>query len=199
MARLKNIIQTTQTVDTISTTYNGPTIDITSISLFSAECVVDVNTPAAKTFTADSTTDIFTAASNGFTTGLKGQASTTVTLPTGLLPVTDYFVIVVTANTFKLATSLANALAGTAIDISDNGTGTQTFTPTSIAGANVRLQKSNDAVNWADEGSATNITADANVFLEKVDCCFKYLRVSYTLTAGSLSASNIIIGKGIDG
>lgn len=200
MARLKNLIEKTQTVSTIVTTAYSDAIDITGVSLFSAECVVDVNTPSAKTFTADDASDTFTTAAHGYTTGLKGQASNSGgALPTGLSGATDYFVIVLTSSTFKLATSLANALAGTALTISSNGTGTQTFTPTSIAGANVKLQKSNDGTNWADEGSSTSITVDANVFLEKADCCFKYLRVAYTLTAGSLSASNIIVGKGVDG
>lgn len=200
MARLKNIVDLTQTTGTIVTTAYSDAINLTGISLFSAQCVVDVNTPSAKEFTADNTTSTFTAAAHGFTTGLKGQVSNAGgALPTGLSGSTDYFVIVLTANTFKLATSLANALAGTALTISDDGTGTQTFTPTAIAGANVKLQKSNDGSSWTDEGSATNITVDANIFLEKADCCFKYMRVAYTLTAGSLSASNLILGKGLDG
>jgi hypothetical protein len=199
MARLKNLIDKTQTVDTIVTTSFGAQIDVTAVSLFSVQCVVDVNTPAAKTFTADNTTETFTAAAHGFTTGLKTQVSTTVALPTGLLVLTDYFVIVLTANTFQLATSLANAQAGTNLLISSDGTGVQTITPTAIAGANVKLEKSNNGSNWTDEGSATNITADANIFLEKVDPCFKYMRVSYTLTAGSLSATNLVVGKGLDG
>lgn len=203
MARLKNIIEKSLTIATITTTAYSDPIDITGVSVFSAECVVDVNTPAAPTFTADAATDIMTAAANGFTTGLKGQASNSGgALPTGLSGSTDYFVIVVTADTFKLATSLANALAGTAINITTNGTGTQTFTPTSIAGATVKLQKSNtpsDANSWVDEGSATTITADSYNFLEKVDPSAKAMRVAYTLTAGSLSATNYIIGKGVDG
>jgi hypothetical protein len=200
MARLKNIIETSQTVATITTTAYSPAVDVSGVSLFSAACVVDVNTPAAKAFTADNTTEIFTAAANGFVLGLKTQVSNSGgALPTGLSAGTDYFVVPVTADTFKLATSLADALAGTTLSISSDGTGTNTITPTAIAAANVKLQKSNDNVNFADEGSATNITADGTVFLEKADCCFKWIRVAYTLTAGSLSAVNQIIGKGLDG
>lgn len=203
MARLKNILEFSQAVATINTTYYSDAISLDGVQVFSAECVVDVNTPVAATFTADAATDIMTAAASGFTTGLKGQASNSGgALPTGLSGSTDYFVIVVTANTFKLATSLANALAGTAINITTNGTGTQTFTPTSIAGGTVKLQKSNtptDANSWVDEGSATNITADSYNFLEKVDPSAKAMRVAYTMTAGSLSATNYILGKGIDG
>jgi len=201
MARLKNILEKSETVATIVTTYNGPWYDVSGCSVFSAQCVVDVNTPAPADFTANSATSIFTAAANGFTTGLKGRLSNSGGgLPTGLSAGVDYFVIVVTANTFKLATSLSDAQAGTALTISTNGTGTQTFTPTSIAGGTVKLQKTNDTSQTAvDEGSATNITADASLVLEKVDPSCKYMRVSYTLTAGSLSATNYILGKGIDG
>jgi hypothetical protein len=203
MARLKNIIEKSQTVATITTTYYSEAIDITGVSVFSAEIVADVNTPTAKVFTADNATETFTTVAHGYTTGLKGQTTNSGGgLPTGLSAGTDYFVIVVTADTFKLATSLANALAGTNLTISTDGTGTQTFTPTSIAGANVKLQKSNtpsDSLSWVDEGNATNITADGYTFLEKVDPSAKAMRVAFTLTAGSLSATNYILGKGVDG
>lgn len=203
MARLKNILEFSQAVATINTTYYSEAIPLDGVQVFSAECVVDVNTPIAKTFTADAATDTMTSVASGFTTGLKGQASNSGGgLPTGLSGSTDYFVIVVTADTYKLADSLAHALAGTAINITTNGTGTQTFTPTAIAGGNVKLQKSNtplDSGSWVDEGSATNITADGYVYLEKVDPSGKAMRLAYTLTAGSLSATNYILGKGIDG
>ncbi len=45
-------------------------------------------------------------------------------LPSPLAPVTDYWLIVVDANTIKLATSQANALAGTAINLTSVGSGT---------------------------------------------------------------------------
>lgn len=83
----------------------------------------------AATFTAGAGTDLLTISSHGYFTGLKLQVSTTTTLPGGLSASTDYYVIYVSANTFKLATSLANALAGTYIDITSAGTGTHTATP----------------------------------------------------------------------
>jgi len=43
-------------------------------------------------------------------------------IPTGLAPVTDYYVIVVDANTIKLASSSANALANVPLSFSSNGT-----------------------------------------------------------------------------
>jgi hypothetical protein len=51
-------------------------------------------------------------------------------LPTGIAAATDYWVIRVSANTFKFATTLANALAGTGINLTADGTGTQTLSDT---------------------------------------------------------------------
>lgn len=55
------------------------------------------------------------------------QFTTTVTLPAGLVLVTDYWTIKTAAGTFKVATSLANAKAGIAVDITDTGTGVHTI------------------------------------------------------------------------
>ena len=48
-------------------------------------------------------------------------------LPSGLAVDTNYWINVLTANTFSFATSKANALAGTVITLSTAGTGTQTL------------------------------------------------------------------------
>lgn len=76
--------------------------------------------------------DTFAVASNTdkWLTGMKVQVSSTGTLPTGLVAATDYWVIRDTATTIKFATTLANALAGTAIDITAAGSGTHTVTHT---------------------------------------------------------------------
>jgi hypothetical protein len=84
------------------------------------------------TFTADDTTDIITMTSttnvpSNILTGTRVQLTTTTTLPAGLALATNYFVIKVTDSTFKLATSYANAIAGTAINITSTGTGTHTM------------------------------------------------------------------------
>jgi hypothetical protein len=204
MSRLQSLIDKTITVSSITTTDTSAALSMDGVEALSVQVVADVNTPSAKAFTA-ADTDICTAAAHGFPTGLKGQASNSGgDLPTGLAAVTDYFVISTGTNTFKLAASLVDALAGTAVDITDAGTGTHTFTPTALAGANVRLQKSNSTKDqidagtavWDDEGSATNITADADVWLEKDRPAFKWARVRFTLTAGSLSATSYVLAKG---
>jgi hypothetical protein len=47
-------------------------------------------------------------------------------LPAGLTTATTYYIIKVDANTYKLATTLANAVAGTAVDLTDFGSSTLT-------------------------------------------------------------------------
>lgn len=85
------------------------------------------------TFSADSSTDIITYTStasipSNLLTGTRVRLTTTTTLPGGLATATDYYLIRVSDTTAKLATSYANAIAGTAINITDAGTGTHTIT-----------------------------------------------------------------------
>lgn len=89
---------------------------------------LDANNAAGQAFTAAST-DICTATAHGYETGDRVRVTTTAAdLPAGLAVDTTYYVIKLTADTFKLASSDANATAGTAVDISDAGTGTHTIT-----------------------------------------------------------------------
>lgn len=83
------------------------------------------------TFSADAGTDVCTWTStasipSNILTGTRVRLTTTTTLPAGLALATDYYVIKVSDTTFKLATSYANAVAGTQINITDAGTGTHT-------------------------------------------------------------------------
>jgi hypothetical protein len=81
---------------------------------------------------ADTVTDLFTSNSHGFATGLKVKVTTTNTLPTGLLPSTNYFVVVMSSNTFKLSDTMDHAVAGTnIINISDAGLGVHSVIPQS--------------------------------------------------------------------
>lgn len=61
-------------------------------------------------------------------TGRAIQLTTTGTLPTPLALATTYYLIVTSPGVFKFATTRANALAGTAIDITNVGSGTHTIT-----------------------------------------------------------------------
>lgn len=92
------------------------------------------------TFTADAGTDVCTASgtieSNNQTfNGAAVYFTTTGTLPAGLSTGTIYFLIRVSDTTFKVATSYKNSAgssAGTAIDITDAGSGTHTMTQVAI-------------------------------------------------------------------
>ena len=80
-------------------------------------------------FTADNTTNRLTATAHDMITG-DGPFQLTNSggaLPTGLATGTDYWAILVDANTIQVASTFANAIAGTAVTFSDNGTGTHTL------------------------------------------------------------------------
>jgi hypothetical protein len=84
------------------------------------------------TFTADAGTDIITYTSttslpSNLLTGTRVRLTTTTTLPAGLSLATDYYVIRINDTTAELATSYANAIAGTQVNITDAGTGTHTI------------------------------------------------------------------------
>ncbi len=83
--------------------------------------------PASKTVTVDAGTDVITATAHGWSTGDLVRGTTDGTLPAPLALAANYFVIRTGTNTFKLADARATALAGSAIDIIDTGTGTHTL------------------------------------------------------------------------
>lgn len=92
----------------------------------------EVAAPAlfAKVFTVNAATDVATFAGGHGLATADGPftASAATTLPAGMVAGTPYWVIVTGATTLKFATSRALALAGTAIDLTDTGTGALTLT-----------------------------------------------------------------------
>ena len=171
-------------------------LNVGDISGYGLTLNIDVNTPAASVFTTDGLTNLCVDVAHGLTTGLKGQVTTTGVLPTGISAVTDYYIIAGSTDTYYLATSLVNALAGTYITISDAGTGNHTFTPTALAGGSYQLKVSIDGLNYVPLAAATNITADAEVFADEVDPLYNWVKVVYTLTAGRMSVVQRVIVKG---
>lgn len=84
---------------------------------------------ANQTFTAANATETFTTVAHGMSTG-DGPfrvSNSGGALPAGLAVDTDYWVISLTADTYQLATSKADALALTELLITTDGTGTQTL------------------------------------------------------------------------
>lgn len=80
------------------------------------------------TFTASSSSGLLLTTTAGRVTrsGQQIQVSSGGSLPTGLSASTTYFTIYVSSTTFRVATTYANALSGTAIAYTNAGTGTHT-------------------------------------------------------------------------
>lgn len=102
-------------------------VRVTSVTTTTSQSIT--NTLAQfSTFTADAGTDICTHSNINLMPYTRVQLTTSGTLPAGLATATNYYVINVSDTTCKFATSYANAVAGTAIDITDAGTGTHNIT-----------------------------------------------------------------------
>ena len=80
---------------------------------------------------------VVTLNTHGLITGDCVELTTTDALPTGLSVNVNYYVIYIDTNTFNLATTYENALAGTKIDTSgtQNGTHTLRYCPFGISGS----------------------------------------------------------------
>jgi len=109
---------------------------------------------AAELSAVTNATNLFTkATAHGFKTGVVGQFTTTDTLPTGISASTDYYVIVMSATTFKVAATAAGAEAGTVNAITDDGSGTLTFTPTAFT---VEVGDGDDTDGYLVDGFTDN-------------------------------------------
>lgn len=105
---------------------------LTSVTTTTAQATTNT-LGQSDTFTADAGSDLCTWTStanipSNLLTGTRVRLTTTTTLPGGLATATDYYFIRMSDTTFELATSYANAIAGTQINITDAGTGTHTVT-----------------------------------------------------------------------
>lgn len=153
----------------------------------------------AKTFDGETgvntTTEVITSTAHGFVTGRKIALTTAGVLPTGL-SATNYWVIKVSDDTLKLASSLANAIAGTAVNITAAGSGTATMTPAALSGCSIKLQESNDGVEYDDISSmSTTITTDG-LSKFKPDVSMRYIKIVFAITDGQVNISSTICAKG---
>jgi hypothetical protein len=127
---------------------------VTTVTTTSAQATTNT-LGQSDTFTADAGTDVCTWTStanipSNILRGTRVRLTTTTTLPAGLATATDYYVIKTSDTDFQLATSYANAVLGTAINITDAGTGTHTVTwllPRYTNGAGLQ------AIFWATTGT----------------------------------------------
>ena len=111
--------------------------------------------PAATFVSNFAVDDEVTAVAHGLVTGDGPfRVSTTTSLPGGLFNFLDYWAIRVSDDKYKFATSKANALADSAVDITSNGNGTHTanwgnrlIVPTGVArvrlAGNIRWETNN--------------------------------------------------------
>lgn len=145
------------------------------------------------TFTADAGTDICTHSNINLMPYTRVQLTTTTTLPAGLSLATDYYVIKVTDLTCKFATSYANAVAGTAINITDAGTGTHTINtllPRYTNGAGVQALIWN--TNATPLGAATP-TLQLDNYTNSAQSSGRATPSSPSLPVGKTAASNTLV------
>lgn len=93
---------------------------------------VTATNAAVHTFTnaeVNTGAETITIVGHGYATGTAFTLTTGGTLPAPLLTATTYYVIKVDADTIKVASSYANAIALTAINLTTTGAGTSTVTP----------------------------------------------------------------------
>lgn len=153
-----------------------------------------VSTPSSTfTFTANAATDVITLTGTGATTvnfNLQAmQVSTTGSLPGGLSAATTYYLITsggFGSGQYKLATTLANALVLTSIDITSTGSGVQTIANTA---ASVSMATINYIINVPITNSGTT-----SFFQFAFDSTGKvwywYSQTSWVLIAGNTSSNN---------
>lgn len=191
-------ITSTATSDVLNQTIYGSS----GLDSFVWTGTVDVNTPSAgvsasaSQVTSSSGLLFTTTGAHGFALGLIVQFTTSTTLPTGISLATNYYVVPISSTTYKVATSLANALAGTVVAYTNTGTGNQTATPVALAGAVAYLQGSNDnEQTWATVPQTTQyITADASFVCEVDYVRYDSYRVKADLTTGMMAFTANQIG-----
>jgi hypothetical protein len=156
----------------------------------SVQAVYADATPTAQTFVAADVNpdpdNSITIVAHGFFTGLS-VALTGTNLPTGL-SATTYYIVRVDADTIQLATSLANAIAGTVVTISDQGTTTDAaLTPDALAGVVIKLQASNDGTHFTDvAGKTVTVGASGSILWDLGVVTYRVLRVSEAASTGAI-------------
>ena len=110
-------------------------IDDTSIAAAANACDIRITAPIfSDIFTVSTTTEALTFAQPiPIDTGDGVKVSSTATVPSPLVAGTTYYAIKVTDTSYQLATTMANAFAGTAIDLTSAGSGQHTLAQVNYA------------------------------------------------------------------
>lgn len=186
---VSNAVVNIEQADTVSYQLNYSDATPGAQSFVAADVKTNVQTPASS----------ITITSHGYNTGLK-VALTGTNLPTGL-SATNYWVIVNNANSISLASSLANATAGTKVAITAAGTTSDAaLTPAALAttGVVVKLQQSNDGVTYFDvSGLTVTITAAGNTLWLVTAPPTKWHKILSTPATGAINLDVIICERAI--
>ena len=181
----------------------GPTTDPTPKNAddSGAGTITGVQTTAGVATEVDPSANTVTIPSHGLLNGVKiTELTTTTTLPAGLSTSTVYYAIVVDANTIKFATSQANALAGTAVDITGYGVsgGVHTLSiATALAGSiklQVDVEPASGTANWVDisddeilNGNASQTySGEGSIRWVIPEILFRAVRAVVTATSGTV-------------
>ena len=110
-------------------------IDDTSIAAAANACDIRITAPSfSDIFTVSTTTEALTFSQPiPIDTGDGVKVSSTATVPSPLVAGTTYYAIKVTDTSYQLATTMANAFAGTAIDLTSAGSGQHTLAQVNYA------------------------------------------------------------------
>ncbi len=132
-AALFAILSTSYGVGDGANTFNLPNLSGRFPLGYSASAPTKTLTFASRSSNTITVTGADNHANNEIQTGQAVLYHTSSGVITGLSNDTTYYLIRVAYNQFTLASSLANAIEGTVISLSGDGTGTQTFTITYTA------------------------------------------------------------------
>lgn len=159
---------------------------------------VSTTTPGTAT-EVDTADNEVTIPAHGYVTGVAVTLTSTGTLPAGLATATTYYLIVVDENTVKFASSLVNALAGTAIDITNEGSsaGVNTLVVTALAG-DIVLQGALDLAGpWFDLAPAQALGSETEFLFALTNPGTRYVAIYGDLDSGVVSIAQRALGKGL--
>lgn len=180
-------------------------VDVRYAYNFQVDCnwTLAANPAEFTVVTADvnATTNVISKTAHALSTGMCVRVASDGTLPDPLLAATDYFVIVVDSGKFKLASSRANAVAGSAIDLLDVGSAlaTITITPqTSVGTANLEycsdLELSETSV-WRTLKAINLVTATTDTLTVTVNP-HMWIRSNVNVSKGALTTlTAVCFGK----
>lgn len=201
--RTNNLVNAVEIAGVSQTEYDARAVKLVSVHVRATEVCLCASAVAAAS--VSSACNSFTDPCHGFATGLVGQFTTSCAdLPSGLSTCTNYYIINVSSSVYKVATSRANAIAGTNVSLADAGTGTHTFTATSssctpASNGTVTFHASVDGENFATANyGCVSISLDnsgVSTFETFADAGFNVLQADVDVLLGQWTVDVDVSGK----